>query len=222
MRKIIASAFLSLDGVIQAPGGPNEDTTGGFAHGGWLSGYFDTETGAAVDALFDGSFDLLLGRRTYDIFAAYWPFVSEDDEGGLGQKFDRAAKYVVTGGDQPLDWANSHRLADIDAVAALKRQDGPDLIIQGSGSLYPPLLAAGLIDRLTLMTFPVVLGSGKRLFGEGAASGSMKLVESRVTPGGAVIAAYAPDGAVRGGSMEVIEPTPAERARRRRMEAGDW
>ncbi len=175
MRKVTGAVFVSLDGVMQAPGGPEEDRSDGFAFGGWLAKYFDEETGTRLEALFAEPFDLLLGRRTYDIFAGYWPF-AEGDNKVLGEKFDRAAKFVLTRGAQPLDWQNTHRLAHLDALAEVKRRDGPDLIIQGSSMLYPQLLQAGLIDRLVLMTFPLVLGAGKRWFGDGTpprrASGS--------------------------------------------------
>ena len=221
MRKIIGACFLSLDGVMQAPGGPDEDPTGGFAHGGWLFEYFDEEGGKRIDALFTEPFDLLLGRRTYDIFAAYWPFVDGEDQ-GIGAKFDRAAKYVVTSGDQALDWQNSRRVPDLDALAEVKQGEGPPLIIQGSGTLYPQLLAAGLIDKLVLMTFPLVLGSGKRLFGDGTPPRSMRMVEHQVTPKGVVIATYEPAGEVRPGSFASIEPTPAEYERREKIAAGVW
>jgi len=221
MRKVIGAAFVSLDGVMQAPGGPEEDRTGGFTLGGWLFDYFDEAVGKRIDALFGGEFDLLLGRRTYDIFAAYWPFVEGEDE-GIGRRFDRAAKYVVTRGDAPLEWRNSHRLAGLDSLAEVKSGDGPDLVIQGSSTLYPQLLAAGLIDRLMLMTFPLVLGRGKRLFGEGTVSRSMRMLDHEVTPGGAVIATYEPAGEVEPGSFPAQEPTPAELDRRRRVAEGDW
>ena len=221
MRKVIGAAFVSLDGVMQAPGGPDEDPTGGFKLGGWLSDYFDEAVGRKVDALFAGEFDLLLGRRTYDIFAAYWPFV-EGDDAGIGARFDRAAKYVLTSGGQPLDWRNSHRLAGLDALAEVKSGDGPDLIIQGSGTLYPQLLAAGLIDRLVLMTFPLVLGSGKRLFGEETLPRSMRMVDHEISPRGAVVASYEPAGPVAPGSFAAGEPSAAELERRARIAAGAW
>ncbi|HEX8217559.1 MAG TPA: dihydrofolate reductase family protein [Allosphingosinicella sp.] len=221
MRKVIGAAFVSLDGVMQAPGGPEEDRTGGFELGGWLFGYFDEAVGAKVDSLFGGEFDLLLGRRTYDIFAAYWPFVDQDEH-GIGARFDRAAKYVLTRGGRPLDWQNSHRLSDLDALAELKRGEGPDLIIQGSSTLYPQLLAAGLIDRLVLMTFPVVLGSGKRLFGEGTLPRSLRMVDHQVSPRGNVVATYETAGEVEPGSFSTSEPTSAERERRARIANGNW
>jgi dihydrofolate reductase len=221
MRKIIGCTFVSLDGVMQAPGAPNEDPTGHFALGGWLRNYFDEAVGARVGELFGGDFDLLLGRRTYDIFAAYWPF-AEGENRPLGECFDRAAKFVLTHGEQPLDWQNSHRLASMDAVAEVKRGDGPDLIIQGSGTLYPQLLAAGLIDRLTLMTFPVVIGSGKRLFGDGTPARSMRMVEHQVTAGGNIIATYEPAGEIEPGSFVTEAPSAAELQRRRKIDSGAW
>jgi dihydrofolate reductase len=221
MRRIIGAVFVSLDGVMQAPGGPEEDPTGGFELGGWLAQFFDESVGEQIDRLFDPPFDLLLGRRTYDIFAAFWPYNASEPD-GIGQRFDRASKYVLTRGGQSLDWRNSHRVESLHALAELKRGEGPDLVIQGSGTLYPQLLAAGLIDRLTLMTFPVVLGPGKRLFGDGTAPAAMRMVEHRVSPSGTVIAAYEPQGAVVLGSFATGEPSAAELERRRKIEEGNW
>jgi dihydrofolate reductase len=221
MRRIIGAAFVSLDGVMQAPGDPDEDRSGGFELGGWLAGFFDEEVGERIDALFAAPFDLLLGRRTYDIFAAYWPY-NADEAGGIGERFGRASKYVLTRSGQSLDWQNSHRLESLDALAALKRGEGPDLIVQGSGTLYPQLLRAGLIDRLVLMIFPVVLGSGKRLFGDGTVPGALRLAEHRVTARGNIVATYAPDGAVEPGSFATRPPSAAELERRARVEAGRW
>lgn len=222
MRKVIGAAFVSLDGVIQAPGGPDEDKSGGFKLGGWLAGFFDEEVGQQIGTLFDGEFDLLLGRRTYEIFAAYWPFMEGGDDGKIADAFNRAAKYVLTGGDQPLTWANSHRLKNLDDLAALKRTDGPDLVIQGSGTIYPQLLKAGLLDQLTTMTFPVVLGPGKRLFGEGTEDRALKMTQHRVTGAGTVIATYQPQGRVTPGSFQAIEPTDLELARQKRVADGTW
>jgi dihydrofolate reductase len=221
MRKVIGAAFVSLDGVMQAPGGPEEDPTGGFTPGGWLFEFWDDAVDKRIGALFGGDFDLLLGRRTYDVFAAYWPFV-EGDNKTIGERFDRAAKYVVTGGEQPLAWRNSHRLAGLDAIAEVKSGDGPDLVIQGSSTLYPQLLAAGLIDRLVLMTFPVVLGRGKRLFGDGTLPQSMRMTDHEVSPAGNIIATYEPGGAVEPGSFPTEEPSTAERERRARIARGTW
>lgn len=219
-RKIIGGAFLSMDGVMQAPGGPEEDPTGGFPYGGWLFGLFDEGLGNQVDSLFGQPFDLLLGRRTYDIFAAHWP--ASSDDGGIGSLFARARKYVVSGSDFPLSWEGSRRLDSIEAVAALRAEDGPNLVIQGSSTIYPQLLRHGLLDRLVTMTAPVVLGQGKRLFGDGTPAGTFKLIEHRVTAGGTAMATYEPAGEVEIGSFATSDPTPDELARREKIAAGTW
>ena len=215
MRKIIGGAFQSLDGVMQAPGGPSEDWTGGFALGGWSTSFWDDAMGQAMGALFGAPFDLLLGRKTYEIFAAHWPYASTDEP--ITIAFNRVAKYVVTRSDEPLAWANSHRLPDIDAVAALKAGEGPDLLVQGSSTLYPALLAEGLIDRLFVMTFPVILGGGKRLLGPGPGSMALTLVAHQVSTTGVTMATYEPAGPVPIGSFQLAEPSAAETARQERM-----
>lgn len=209
MRKVIGAAFVSLDGVMQAPGGPDEDPEGGFELGGWTQPFWSEETGASVDALHDRDFDLLLGRKTYDIFAGYWPNQSDL----IGEKFNRAAKYVVTRSDMKLDWEGSRAVRDIDGIASLREGDGPDLVIWGSSTLYPQLLQRGLLDHLLLMTFPLLLGTGKRLFGDGTPANSLKLTDSKVSSTGVVIANYEPAGPVRVGSF-ATEEAEAERARR--------
>ena len=221
MRKIRGAAFVSLDGVMQAPGGPTEDPTGGFRYGGWMFPLSDEAVGRRIDRLFGGDFDLLLGRRTYDIFAGFWPFAG-DDEKDIRDPFNAAAKYVLTSGNQPLTWQNSHRVGDIDALAAVKNTAGPDLVIQGSSTLYPQLMKAGLLDELVLMIFPLVLGSGKRLLGEGQHATTMRLLEHEITPAGTMIATYQPAGAVQTGSFASPDPSPAEVERRRKMEEGRW
>ena len=223
MRRIIGSVFQSLDGVMQAPGGPTEDYTGGFDQGGWVFKLWDEGVNDAIGAFFAGPYDLLLGRRTYDIFAAYWPYV-EGPEAAMGEAFTAANKYVLTGGDQPFDWANSHRLTGIEDVAALKQGNGPDLIIQGSSTLYPALLAAGLLDRLTLMTFPLTLGPGKRLFGDGTTTAALQMVDHTVTAKGTVIATYQPHGALPPYPPDGPEPSTSAREaeRQRRMRDGTW
>ena len=162
MRKIIAGAFVSLDGVMQAPGGPDEDPTGGFKHGGWVVPYFDERMGEAVGEMFAKPFDLLLGRKTYDIFAAHWPYVGADDP--IGPLFDRITKYVATRNPGlKLGWQNSQRLGP-DAVAAvrtLKGGEGPDLLTQGSTDFLQTLFRHDLIDEINLSIFPVVLGQGQ-------------------------------------------------------------
>lgn len=218
MRRIIGAVFVSLDGVVQAPGGPSEDWTGGFAHGGWVAPFWDEKAGSAIEALFAQPFDLLLGRKTYEIFAAYWPYVEPGNP--IGEPFDRAGKYVLTRSDDPLPWQNSHRLSGIDAIAELKAGDGPDLVIQGSSTLYPQLLAAGLIDRLILQTFPVLLGPGKRLFGDGTPPLSLRLVDQKLSDSGVVIATYEPAGEVETGTFVGPDPSEREKARQERMKRG--
>lgn len=203
MRKIIGGAFISLDGVVQAPGGPDEDPSGGFAHGGWIVPLMEEAVGHQVDTVFAGDFDLLLGRRTYDIFAAYWPFAPADNP--IAEKFSKARKYVLTGSDAPLDWKGSHRLADLDALSKIKAADGPNLVIQGSSTLYPQLLARGLLDRLVLMIAPITLGAGKRLFGDSMPAGTLKLIEHRLTPGGWLMATYEPAGPLKTGSFALAK-----------------
>ncbi len=216
MRNIIGSAFVSLDGVMQAPGGPTEDPTGGFKHGGWLFNNFDEAVGKAVGDLFSRPFDLLLGRRTYDIFAAYWPY-AEGDNKPMGEMFDRVHKYVVTHGNHNLDWQYSHLVSSIDAIAQLKNTDGPDLIIQGSSKLYPQLLAADLLDTLTLMIFPVVLSSGN-----GTHSGAMRMIDSAVSPNGTIIASYASAGPVKADSFVNERLSNAEISRQEAIVKGTW
>jgi dihydrofolate reductase len=222
MRRIIGVVFLSLDGVMQAPGGPSEDPSGGFDQGGWQFKFPDQAVGETLGTLFESDYDLLLGRRTYDIFAAYWPYV-EGEEAGLGKTFTRVSKYVLTRGDQPLDWENSHRLKSIDDVATLKPSDGPDLMIWGSSTLYPGLLSAGLLDRLILMTYPVTLGKGKRLFGDGTPPIALTMIDHKVTPSGTVVATYEPKGAI---PKEASLPPPAssarEEQRQRKISDGSW
>lgn len=222
-RTIRAGAFVSLDGVMQAPGGPSEDPTGGFAEGGWVFKLWDEGIEPTLGTLFSGDYDLLLGRRTYDIFAAYWPY-AEGDNKPMGEAFDRAGKYVLTRGEQPLEWQNSHRLAGIEEVAKLKASEGPDLIIQGSSTIYPGLLAAGLIDRLTLMTYPVTLGAGKLLFGKETPVGRMEMIDHKITAKGTVIATYRPGGTLPPYPDEAPIPVTSDReiARQARMKEGSW
>ena len=222
-RAITGAAFVSLDGVMQAPGGSTEDPTGGFDEGGWVFKMSDPGIDETLGGLFSGDYALLLGRRTYDIFAAYWPYVGDED-GGMGAALTSVDKFVLTRGVAPLEWENSHRLSGMDEVAELKRSDGPDLLIQGSSTLYPALLEAGLLDRLVLMTFPIVLGAGKRLLGEGTPAAQMTLVDHRVTEKGTVITTFEPGGDLPPLPAETPTPSTSEREaeRRRRMEDGTW
>ena len=170
----------------------------------------DEASGKTIGNLFNRSFDLLLGRRTYDIFAAFWPYYAEGPAKPIAETFNRARKYVVTRDEKPLSWKNSERVGSIEALARLKNGDGPELIIQGSSTLYPQLLAAGLIDRLILMTFPVVLGSGKRLFGEHSPGSAMRMVDHMVSSRGNIVATYEPAGEIKTGSFASPEPSEAE------------
>lgn len=217
-RRIIGAAFVSLDGVIQAPGGPHEDPTGGFPFEGWLAPLGDEALGNQIDSVFSQPYDLLLGRRTYEIFAAYWPF--NTSEPSIAKPFNACRKYVMTRSDMALDWHNSERVGDLDALAMIKAADGPNLVIQGSSTLYPQLLANGLIDRLVLITAPVILGEGKRLFGEGSGASTWKLVEQRTGSAGIVATTYEPAGPVDTGSFGDQTPSPQELARREKWAAG--
>ena len=212
MRKLTGAVFQSLDGVMQAPGGPEEDPSAGFRFGGWVQPFWAADIGP-FEGIIMGEYDLLLGKRTYDIFAAYWPYNQEDP---IGAKFQRIDKYVLTHSDEPLAWENSHRLSGetANAVAQLKQTDGRDLLIQGSSTLYAPLLAAGLIDRLALMIFPVVLGQAKRIFDGSQAPGALKLVNHFVSSKGVVFLTYEPAGEVPTGSFVTKEPSEAELERR--------
>ena len=218
MRKVIAGAFVSLDGVMQAPGGPDEDPTGGFKHGGWTAPYFDDVLGQTMHEMFAKPFDLLLGRKTYEIFAAHWPYAEGGEDDFIAKRFNKTTKYVATRSSAPLTWNNSvaiHKPA-ID-VAQLKQQDGPDLLIQGSSVLIQTLLKNDLIDQINLLVFPVLLGSGKRFFGDGAKAMALKLESSNTSPSGVTVNRYTPAGAVKAGSFAPAKPSEAELERRQRM-----
>ncbi|WP_026613706.1 dihydrofolate reductase family protein [Ensifer aridi] len=218
MRKIIVGAFVSLDGVMQAPGGPQEDPIGGFDYGGWAAPYFDETMGQAVDEMFAKPFDLLLGRKTYDIFAAHWPYVGADDP--IGPLFDRITKYVATRNpDLKLTWQNSQTLGP-DAVATLKRlkdEDGPDLLTQGSTDFLQTLFSNDLVDEMYISFFPLVLGKGKKLFGRGTMPTALKLINSKVSGSGVTVNKYVRGGPVVTGSFEFEQPTEAELERRRKL-----
>jgi dihydrofolate reductase len=211
MRKLTGAVFVSLDGVMQAPGGPDEDPTSDFRLGGWVQPYWSDMP--PFEDIIMGEYDLLLGKRTYDIFAAYWPY---NQDNPIGEKFQRINKYVLTHSGEPLSWDNSHKLSGdtAEAVAELKRSNGRDLLIQGSSTLYVPLLAAGLINRLVLMTFPILLGEGKRIFDGSEKPGALKLVDHFVSENGVVLTAFEPAGEVRTGTFETKPPSEAELERR--------
>jgi dihydrofolate reductase len=202
MRKLIVAEHISLDGVIQAPGGPEEDPSGDFRFGGWIVPYADAAIGQTLQELFAQSFELLLGRRTYDIWAAYWPQVRPGH--AIADLFNRVPKHVATHRPDSLDWQNSHALTGdvVDAIHALKQQGDGNLLTWGSGELLRQLLAAGLVDELRLMSYPVVLGRGKRLFDDNARAAAFILVHSNSTPGGVLITRYVRSGEVRTGAFE--------------------
>ena len=203
MRKLIVLSFITLDGVMQAPGGPGEDESGGFKYGGWSVGYFDDTLGNVMTEQMGHPLDLLLGRRTYDIFAAYWPRVGEDDP--AGRVINRATKYVVTRRAVSTDWKTTVPISGNvpEEIQKLKQQDGPELQVHGSGNLIQTLLKHDLVDEFWLKIHPVSLGTGKRLFAEGTMPAGFRPTSSQGTPSGVVVANYAPAGAVKIGSFEL-------------------
>src|SRR5881296_2340752 len=223
MRKIIVGAMVSMDGVMQAPGGPTEDPTKGFKFGGWVMPYFDQEFGEELDRVFKEKFDLLLGRKTYEIFAAYWPYYEEDaPHGGIAKLFKDIKKYAVSrSGEVDTSWARSVLLREIAEVKHLKQEDGPNLVTQGSTELVHALLANDLVDAMSIFTVPVVLGGGKRLFADGSAPHSYTLTSSRVSSTGITIAHYERAGGIKIGDTALDSPSDAERARRERMKRED-
>jgi dihydrofolate reductase len=200
MRRLITNTFLTLDGVMQAPGGPDEDADGGFSLGGWSVNFWDDHMGHTMGETMGVPFDLVLGRRTYDIFAAHWPRATEEDG---AKPLNEATKYVASRQRPALEWQNSVLLDDDvpAAIAALKETDGPELQVHGSADLLQTLMRHDLIDEYRLWTFPVLVGTGKRLFADGVVPGSLELVTSSVSTTGVVIGTYRPAGAVTIGSF---------------------
>lgn len=218
MRKIIAINHVSLDGVIQSGGGPDEDPSGGFTHGGWQVPFRDEVGYKALMEIMSGEFDLLMGRRTYEIWAAFWPYAGDNP---IAKVFNKAAKYVVTGSLDSFDWVNTHRVSGVDDVRRLKASDGPELHIWGSSKLLQALIAAQLVDEFRVWIYPVVLGKGKRLFEAGVPSHGLTLVESRCTTKGVLFNTYRPTGPLQKGSHQPGNPSPAELARRKKWAAED-
>ena len=210
MRNLVINTFLSLDGVMQSPGGPDEDPTGGFSLGGWGVPYFDEAMMSRMADL--EPYELLLGRGTYEIFAAHWPY----DEGPIADRLNSIRKYVVSTTLESPDWNNTTVIA-ADAIAELKRADGPELQVHGSPGLIQTLLEHDLIDEYRLWIFPLVIGTGKRLFGDGAVPIGLRLVDSTTTATGVTVNTYVRGGAIEPGSFEFDEPTEAELARRARL-----
>lgn len=198
MRKIIVLTFLSLDGVMQGPGGPSEDTSGNFTHGGWSVPYFDEFVGTTMAEQMSQPFDLLLGRKTFEIFASYWP-----DHRDEGPEINRATKYVVSNTLTQHPWEKSVFIAGdaVEEIKRLKEQDGPDLQVHGSSHLIQTLLRHDLVDELWLKIFPVTIGTGKRLFAEGTVPTAFTLVESKTSPSGVVVATLRRAGELKTGSF---------------------
>ncbi len=218
MRKIIVGAMVSMDGIMQAPGGRSEDPTNGFRFGGWVMPYFDQEFGEELDHLFK-DFDLLLGRKTYEIFAAYWPYYDENaPDGGIAKTFNAIRKYAVSrSGEVDTSWQGSSLLRDIDDVKRLRQQDGPDLVTQGSTELVHALLAHDLVDAISIFTVPVVLGGGKKLFADDSAPHAFNLIRSRSCPHGVIVGHYERAGEIKTGDTAFESPSEREIARQERM-----
>jgi len=218
MRRVIVGAMVSLDGVMQGPGGPEEDPSGGFSYCGWVPPFANEEAFGEIGELFSGPFDLLLGRRTYEIFAAHWPYAEQGPDDQIARAFNACTKFVATRKGLDLTWDGSVALRDAAAdVARLKALAGAPLVTQGSTELVHALMAADLVDEIRLFTFPVVLGRGKKWFRDDAAATAFKLTHSLVASNGIVVTRYERDGAVQTGSFAMDPPTSAELARRDKL-----
>ncbi len=215
MRKLIVNTFLTLDGVMQAPGAPEEDTSGGFTEGGWSVTQWDDVMGQAMAEFMSRPADLLLGRRTYEIFAAHWPHSDEP----AADPLNSATKYVASTTLDSVDWQNSHLLeGDVPtAIRELKKQDGPELQVHGSAGLIQTLLREDLVDEFGIWIYPVVIGSGKRLFGDGTVPAGLELKDTKLSTTGVIITTYARAGEIPKGSFALDEPTEDELERRRAM-----
>ena len=201
MGELTVTTFLTLDGVMQAPGGPTEDPSGGFAHGGWVAPYFDDDMGRIIDANFGHADAFLLGRTTYDIFSSYWPQYPNQDE-IVAKSLNNLPKFVASRTRTSFDWSGTSHIADVvREVAALKERFAREVQVHGSGNLLQTLVANDLIDEYRLFTFPVLLGTGKRLFGDGTVPGALTLVRSSVSSSGVVYSVYRRAGPVRTGTV---------------------
>jgi len=219
MRKVIVGGMVSMDGVMQAPGGPEEDPTREFKFGGWVAPLADAVFGDELDKMLDQPYDLLLGRRTYEIFAAYWPYAEGGEHDGIARTFNRVTKYVATRSGADLTWKGSVALRDgVKEVAKLKNEDGPALLTQGSTELVHDLFAAGLVDEIRTFSFPVLLGKGKRLFDERSQPSAFRMTHNAVSPNGILCATYTRNGEVKTATIGgEIEPSAAEMARREKL-----
>jgi dihydrofolate reductase len=231
MRKLMVSVFVSLDGVMQAPGGPEEDPTGGFALGGWTVNYWDDAMNEHMAAVMGRDFDLLLGRKTYEIFAAHWPHVNAEERAARGgtepdvddeaaAALNNATKYVASRTLTHVDWQNSKLLeGDVaEAVSALKQQDGPEIQVHGSSDLIQTLTRHDLVDDYNLLIFPVLLGKGKRLFADGTIPAGLALRDVKASSTGVIMATYAPAGDIKTGSFAFETPTDEEVERRANLQ----
>lgn len=215
MRSVHAAAFVSLDGVMQAPGGPEEDPTGGFQFGGWTASYWDDVIGDVIGGIFNRPYELLLGRKTYEIFAAHWPHIQDDP---FAEALNKAKKYVATSSRAPLKWQNSVAIHDVATeVSRLKREEGPTLLTHGSSQLLQSLLRHDLVDRFQLLVYPLVIGKGKRLFGTGTIATAFTLLDSKISPSGVMILTYERAGMIELGSFASDQPSAEELARREQM-----
>jgi dihydrofolate reductase len=204
--RLTLHTFLTLDGVMQAPGGPDEDTGGGFRYGGWSAPYGDQDFGAAMTGWFEHATAFLLGRKTYQIFAGYWPKVTDPGD-PIATKLNALPKYVASATLESADWTNSTLLGGdvVTEVGRLKERPGDELQVHGSGQLAQALIEHDLVDEYRLLTFPVHLGSGQKLFRDGAGAAALRLIQSSVTSTGVLIASYVPDGPARLGSYSLDE-----------------
>ena len=219
MRKIVTNTFITLDGVMQAPGGPQEDLTDNFKYGGWSVNYWDDVMMQAMGEASQVPYDLLLGRKTYEIFAAHWPFLENDP---TADKFNKATKYVATRTLKSATWENTKLLQKdmAEQIKQLKSQDGIELQVHGSGNLIQTLLKHNLIDEFRVWIFPAVIGKGKRLFEDGTVPANLKLTDHKVSGSGVIITTYVPNGEIQIGSFALEEPTAQETERREKVAKG--
>jgi dihydrofolate reductase len=218
MREIVVNTFLTLDGVMQAPGGPEEDPAGGFKYGGWTFNYWDGMMGKAMDEFMAEPFELLLGRRTYEIFAAHWPYIKNDP---TADKFNATKKYVLSRTLNKLNWDNSYLIKDnvVKEIIKLKAQEGPELQVPGSSTLIKTLLRENLVDIFHIWIFPVTVGKGKQLFGEGVNASNFKLLDCKYSTTGVILTTYKPGGDLKTGSFALENPSEAELARQKKHAA---
>ena len=216
MRRLVVNTFMTLDGVMQAPGGPEEDTTGGFKYGGWIFHYGDEMTRKTLDEFMSKTFELLLGRKTYEIFAAYWPYIKDDT---IADKFNQTKKYVASRTLKKLNWDNSLVIKSdvVNEIDKIKKQAGPELQVYGSSNLIKTLFNGNIIDLFKIWIYPVTVGKGKQLFGEGTNASNLKLVDVKTSSTGVIIATYEPAGELKLGSLALEDPSEAELERRRKF-----